>query len=224
MPVDTRAVTAEAVGTAFLLIAVVGSGIAAEDLSTDVGLQLLENALATWGALTALILAFAAVSGAHFNPVVTLTERVYGTIDSATAGAYIVAQFIGAICGVIIANLMFDLDAITWSTKDRTGANIWLSEVVATIGLLLIIFLMVRRGRGAHVGFAVGAWIGGAYWFTSSTSFANPAVSVARAFSDTFAGISPSSVPGFIVAQLIGLVLAIGLLRWLVPDREPQLP
>ena len=213
-----RKLTAEALGTALLIIAVVGSGIMAQRLSpTDVGLQLLENAGATAGALIGLILMFGPVSGAHFNPVVTLSFRYFGHHTNGEAGAYIGAQVVGGCIGTVIANLMFDLDAVNVATKVRSSGALWLSEVVATVGLLLLIHGTVRSGRAATVPFAVGAWIGGAYWFTSSTSFANPAVTVARTLSDTFAGIKPSSAPMFIAMQFVGLALAVGLIRFLHP-------
>ena len=215
---DARRVTGEFVGTAFLLAAVVGSGIMAETLSTDVGLQLLQNAFATAGVLTALILTFGAVSGAHFNPAVTITDRVFGGIDTPTAVWYVVAQILGSIVGVIAANVMFDLDAVTWSTKDRSTGNLMFAESIATLGLLLVIFGVVRSRRTSVVAFAVGAYIAGAYYFTSSTSFANPAVTIGRMFSDTFAGIEPASVPAFIVAQLAAVAIAIGLIKLLWPD------
>jgi len=218
----TRRVLAEALGTAFLVMAVIGSGIMAQRLSPDdVGLQLLENAFATAGALVGLILMFGAVSGAHFNPVVTLADRIFGTISSRDAGLYVVAQVAGACLGAMLANVMFDLPVVEWSTKSRSSGALWLSEVVATVGLLLVIHGCVRTGRARVVPFAVAAWIGGAYWFTSSTSFANPAVTVGRAFSDTFAGIAPASVPMFVVMQLVGLVVAVGLIRLFFP-RPPE--
>ncbi|MGB5760249.1 MAG: aquaporin [Acidimicrobiales bacterium] len=208
---------AEFVGTAFLLAVVVGSGIMAQQLSSDVGLQLLENAFATAGVLAALILAFGPVSGAHFNPAVTVVDRALGGLDTATAAAYVVAQVCGAVLGVVVANLMFDLPAVTVSTRDRSSFHEFLAEAVATLGLLLVIFVMVRSRSTANVAFAVGAYIGGAYWFTSSTSFANPAVTVARTLSDTFAGIEPASVPGFLLAQAIAVAVTLGLLRLLFP-------
>jgi arsenate reductase len=192
-----RRLVAEALGTALLLVAVVGSGIMASRLSPDdTGLQLLENAAATAGALIALILMFGAVSGAHFNPVVTL---------------------VGGCLGVMVANLMFDLPAVNVSQTDRSSGALWLSEMVATVGLLLVIHGCVRGGRANAVAFAVGLWIGGAYWFTSSTSFANPAVTIARTLSDTFAGIAPSSAPMFILMQLLGAALAYALICFLYP-------
>ena len=217
-----RRLTAEAVGSAFLLIAVVGSGIMATNLSTDTGLQLLENAAATGGALIGLILMFGAVSGAHFNPVVTLVDRGLGSISTRDTGLYIVAQTIGACTGVILANAMFSLPAIEKSTHVRSSGPLWLSEVIATIGLLLVIQGCVRTGRANAVPYAVGAWIAGAYFFTSSTSFANPSVTVARTLSDTFAGIAPSSAPTFIVMQLTGAAIAFGLIRLLYPQPAPE--
>ena len=213
-----RRLVAEALGTCLLIIAVVGSGIMASRLSPDdIGLQLLENAAATAGALIGLILMFGAVSGAHFNPVVSLVDRLLGTISTRDAACYVVAQTIGGCVGTMLANLMFELDAINLSTKARSSGALWLSEVIATIGLLLVIHGCVRTGRASAVPFAVGAWIGGAYWFTSSTSFANPAVTVARMLSDSFAGIEPSSAPMFIVMQIIGALVAFGLIRFLYP-------
>lgn len=218
-----RRLAAEALGTAFLIIAVIGSGIMASRLSpTDVGLQLLENAAATAGALIGLILMFGAVSGAHFNPAVTLVDRLLGTISTRDAGLYTIAQTIGGCIGAVVANLMFSLPAIEWSTRTRSSGALWLSEVVATVGLLLVIHGCVRTGRAQAVPFAVGAWIGGAYWFTSSTSFANPAVTIARMLSDTFAGIKPSSAPMFIVMQVVGAGVAFGLIRFIYPHDASQ--
>ncbi len=216
-----RRVTAEAVGTAMLVAVVVGSGIFAQRLSpSDTGLQLLENSIATGAGLVALILAFGTVSGAHFNPVVTLADRVLGGVATLEAAAYIAAQIVGACLGAIVANLMFDLPAVTWSSHTRSGGPIWLGEVVATFGLLIVILGLARTGRTALAPFAVGGYIAAAYWFTSSTSFANPAVTIGRAFTNTFAGIRPSSVPGFIVAQLLGAALAVALARYLHPDLD----
>jgi glycerol uptake facilitator-like aquaporin len=221
----SRRLTAEAIGTGLLIIAVIGSGIMASRLSPDdVGLQLLENAAATAGALIGLILMFGAVSGAHYNPVVTLVDRLLGTISTRDTILYAIAQTIGGCAGAILANLMFELDAIDFSAKERSSGALWLSEVIATVGLLLVIHGCVRTGRASAVPFAVGAWIGGAYWFTSSTSFANPAVTVARTLSDTFAGIEPASAPMFIVMQLVGGVLAFGLIRFLYPDDHQESP
>jgi arsenate reductase len=213
-----RRLVAEALGTGLLVIAVIGSGIMASRLSpADVGLQLLENAAATAAALVSLILVFGAVSGAHLNPVVTLVDRAFGGITNRDAGCYVVAQIIGGCLGAIVANLMFELPAIDISSQSRSSGALWLSEIVATVGLLLVIHGCVRTGRAGVVAFAVGIWIGGAYWFTSSTSFANPAVTIARTLSDSFAGIAPSSVPMFIVMQLVGAVLAFLLIRFLYP-------
>lgn len=212
-----RRALAEVLGTGLLIVAVIGSGIMAQRLSTDVGLQLLENAFATAGALVGLILMFGAVSGAHFNPVVTLVDRGFGTISTRDASVYIVAQVIGGCLGAMVANVMFELPIIELSTTDRSSPALWLSEFIATVGLLLVIHGCVRTGRANVVAFAVAAWIGGAYWFTSSTSFANPAVTVARMLSDTFAGIAPASAPMFILMQLLGAVAAFGLIRFLYP-------
>ena len=216
-----RRVTAEAVGTGLLVAAVIGSGIAAERLSSDTGLQLLENTAATAGALVALILAFGAVSGAHFNPVVTLAERLFGGMTTAEAAAYAAAQVAGGCAGAVVANLMFDLDAVTLSTSARSGSHLWLAETVATFGLVLVVLGVVRSGRASAAPFAVAGYIAAAYWFTSSTSFANPAVTIARSLSDTFAGIEPGSVPAFVVAQLAGGAGAIVLARWLHPELPP---
>lgn len=212
-----RRAVAEALGTGLLIVAVIGSGIMAQRLSTDVGLQLLENAFATAGALVGLILMFGAVSGAHFNPAVTLVDRWFGTISTRDAAIYVVAQVIGGCLGAMLANVMFELPVIELSTTDRSSPALWLSEFVATVGLLLVIHGCVRTGRANVVAFAVAAWIGGAYWFTSSTSVANPAVTIARTLSDTFAGIAPASAPMFIIMQLLGAVAAFGLIRFLYP-------
>lgn len=214
-----RRALAELMGTALLLMAVIGSGIAAQRLSpSDVGLQLFENAAATAAALVAIILAVGPVSGAHLNPVVTLADRAFGGVTNAVAGAYVVAQLLGGAAGAILANLMFSLPAVEVSTKPRVGAGLWLGEVVATFGLVLVVFGVVRSGRTGTAPFAVGAYIAGAYWFTSSTSFANPAVTLARTLSNTFVGISPASAPAFILAQLVGCALAVLAARTLYPD------
>lgn len=220
-----RRLAAEAMGTALLIVAVIGSGIAASRLSSaDVGLQLLENAAATAGALIGLILMFGAVSGAHFNPVVSLLDRMLGTTTTRDTGLYIVAQVVGGCLGAVLANVMFELPAVELSTTERSSPALWLSEVVATVALLVLIQGCVRTGRASVIPFAVGAWIGGAYWFTSSTSFANPAVTVARTLSDTFAGIAPSSAPMFIAMQLVGMVLAFGLVRLFYPHDRSERP
>lgn len=217
MEVARRAL-AELVGTAFLLISVIGSGIAAQRLSpNDTGLQLLENAAATAAALVAIILAVGPVSGAHLNPVVTLADRAFGGIATRDAAAYVVAQLAGAGLGAVVANLMFSEPAVELSSTTRTGAGIWLGEVVATVGLLLVIFGVLRSGRASSAPFAVGAYIGGAYWFTSSTSFANPAATVGRMLTDTFAGVAPASAPTLVLAQLVGGALAVGLVVLLYP-------
>jgi glycerol uptake facilitator-like aquaporin len=214
----TRRAAAEFVGTAFLVATVVGSGIAAQRLSpADVGLQLLENSLVTGAALVALILALQPVSAA-FNPVVTLVELALGALHAAEVAVLVTAQVLGGGVGAVVANLMFDLPAVTVSGHARTGAGLWLGEVVATLGLVVVIFGVVRSGRAPIVAFAVGGYITAAYWFTSSTSFANPAVTAARTLSDTFAGIAPASVAGFVVAQAAGGVLAYGLVRLLYPE------
>ena len=216
-PDVVRRAVAEAVGSGLLVAAVIGSGIAASRLSPDDrGLQLLENSIATGAALVALILALQPISAA-FNPVVTLAERAFGLVTTVEAAALIAAQLVGAICGAVVANLMFDLDAVSFSAHDRTGGGLWLGEVVATFGLVLLVFGSLRSGRPDRVAYTVGGYIAAAYWFTSSTSFANPAVTVARMFSDTFAGIAPSSVPAFVGAQLVGGAIGLGLIRVLYP-------
>jgi arsenate reductase len=218
-PTLGRAAAAEAVGTGLLVAIVVGSGIFAARLSPgDQGLQLLENSVATAFGLMALILAFGPVSGAHFNPIVTLADRFLGGLDTRRTLAYIAAQIAGGCAGAVVANLMFDLPAVEWSTHTRTGSGLWLGEVVATFGLLTVILGVVRSGRAATAPFAVGAYIGAAYWFTSSTSFANPAVTVARTLTDSFAGIEPSSTPMFIAAQVAGGLAAVALARFLHPS------
>ena len=215
-----RRATAELVGTAFLVAAVVGSGIAAQRLSPgDTGLQLLENSLATGAALVALILALQPVS-ASFNPVVTLVERLLGAIDSGTAAALVVAQLVGGLLGAVVANLMFGLDAVSVSGHERGGSGQLLGEVVATLGLVLVVFGTLRSPRIETVAFAVGGYIAAAYWFTSSTSFANPAVTLARMLSDTFAGIEPASVPAFLLMQLVGGAVGAALVVLLHP--RPQ--
>jgi glycerol uptake facilitator-like aquaporin len=217
VPLARRAF-AEFLGTLFLVTAVVGSGIAAHRLSPrDTGLQLLENSVVTGAALVALILALGPVSAA-FNPVVTLAERLLGAISTRDAAAYVAAQLTGGAVGAILANLMFDLSAVRVSTHHRDGAGVLLAEVVATFGLLIVIFGVARSGRTGHIAYAVGGYITAAYWFTSSTSFANPAVTLARTLSDTFAGIAPASVSAFIGMQLVGALLAVGAIRLLYPD------
>jgi glycerol uptake facilitator-like aquaporin len=213
-----RKAFAELLGSALLAATVVGSGIAAQRLSPDdIGLQLLENSLITGAALVALILALGPVSAA-FNPVVTLAERFFGALSNREAAVFITAQIAGCCLGAILANLMFDLDAVTLSTHARDTGGLWLGEVIATFGLLVVIFGVVRAGRGSVVAFAVGGYITAAYWFTSSTSFANPAISIGRMLSNTFAGIAPASVPMFVIMQLLGGALAIGAVLVLYPD------
>ncbi|MBT2565305.1 aquaporin [Arthrobacter sp. ISL-85] len=217
MTVLARRAAAEFIGTAFLVMAVVGSGVMASRLSPDdAGLQLLQNSLATGAALVALIVALQPVS-ASFNPVVTLVERALGMIDNRAAAALIGGQVLGGLAGAVAANLMFGLDAVAFSTHVRTGPALWLGEVIATIGLLVVIFGTVRSGRADRVAFAVGGYITAAYWFTSSTSFANPAVTIARTVTDTFAGIAPASAPAFILAQLLGGAAGYVLVRFLYP-------
>jgi arsenate reductase len=218
-PNIARRVVAEFVGTGLLVAVVVGSGIAAARLSPgNAGLQLFENATATAAGLIAIILAFGPVSGAHLNPLVSIADAFFGGMEWRDVAPYIAAQIAGAIGGCVLANLMFSLPAVEWSTKSRSGGGLWLGEVVATAGLLLVIFGVVRSGRTSVAPFAVGAYIGAAYWFTSSTSFANPAVTIGRAFTNTFAGIEPSSVPGFVVFQCVGAVIAVALIAFLYPD------
>lgn len=219
-----RRLLAEAVGTALLVCVVVGSGIAAAQLSPDdVGLQLLQNSTATVFGLSVLILLFGPVSGAHFNPVVSaadwLAGRRSGTgLTVSEVGAYASAQVVGGIAGAVLANVMFDLDAFQIATRDRITAGHLVGEVVATAGLVAVIFALARTGRAGLAAASVGAYIGAAYWFTSSTSFANPAVTVGRIFSDTFAGIAPGSVPGFVAAQFVGGLIGLGLITILYPD------
>jgi arsenate reductase len=216
----SRRVAAEAIGTAFLLAGIVGSGIMATRLTDDVGVQLLINAVATAAVLIAVILSVGPVSGAHLNPAVTLADRWFGGVTTVEAAAYIGAQLTGGILGVVLANLMFDLDAVSIATTDRSGAHLWLAEAVATFGLVLVIFGVVRSGRAESAAYVVGAYIAAAFFFTSSTSFANPAVTAGRMFSDTFAGIDPASVGPFLIAQLIGVVVVIPIIRLLYPDAE----
>jgi len=215
-----RRALSELVGTAFLLMAVIGSGIAASRLSPDApGLELLENSVVTGAALVALILCLQPVSAA-FNPVVTVAEVALGRLGAAHAVLLVAAQVGGAALGAVLANLMFGLSAVTTSTHDRSGGGLWLGEVVATFGLVLVIFGLDRGGRGDRVAYAVGGYITAAYWFTSSTSFANPAVTLARTLSDTFAGIAPGSVVMFVLMQVLGGALGLATVRFLFPERE----
>ena len=210
-----RILLSEFIGTMFLLIGVIGSGIMAEKLSpSDVGLQLLQNAAATAGVLIAVISIFATIS-ADFNPAVTIGAWLLGHRDKKEILPIIFFQVLGGCLGTVLANIMFDLDWFQLSQKNRSGAELWFAEIIATLGLLLIVFSLLRTKRPNHIPYVVGAYIGGAYYFTSSTSFANPAVSVARMLSDTFAGIKPSSAPMFILMQLLGLGLAVCIIRYL---------
>ena len=210
-----RRLLAEYLGSALLAALVIGSGIAAQQLSDDTGLQLLENAAATAAGLYALILIFGPASGAHFNPVVTLVDAALGRRDTL---AYIPVQIAGCMSGAVLANGMFALSAVSISEHHRASPAHLLAEVVATAGLILVIFALARNGHHASVPAAVGAYIGAAYWFTSSTSFANPAITIGRTLSNTFAGIAPASVPGFIVAQLVGAAVGLALVRVLYPE------
>ena len=218
-----RRLLAEFLGTALLVAVVVGSGIAAQQLSPDdVGLQLLENSTATVLGLTVLILLFGPLSGAHFNPVVSMADWFLGRrtghgLTLPEVGAYTAAQVLGAVGGSVLANAMFEVGT-SISGKDRDTGGHLLAEAVATAGLLALIFALVRTGRGAMAAPAVGAYIGAAYWFTSSTSFANPAVTIGRIFTDTFAGIAPGSAAAFIAAQLVGLAIGIAVTLGLYPD------
>jgi len=216
-----RQALAEFLGTALLLLAVVGSGAAAQRLSADPGLQLLENALATAAALVAIILAFGPVSGAQLNPAVTLATRAEGDIGWPEAGAYIAAQVAGGAVGTIVANMMFSLPAVELSTTARSSGALWLGEAVATFGLVLLVLSLARSGRTAMAPWAVGAYIGGAYFFTSSSSVANPAATVARTLTDTFVGIASGSAPAFVVAQLTGAAVALAAARAVYPHAEP---
>jgi glycerol uptake facilitator-like aquaporin len=217
-----RRLLAELLGSAFLAATVIGSGIAAQRLSPgQTGLQLLENAAATAAGLFAIILMFGPVSGAHFNPVVSFVDVAFGGLSWRDAGWYLPAQVAGCIGGAVVANLMFAQAAVSLSAKHRASPAHFLSEIVATLGLVVVIFALARSGRARSAAAAVGAYIGGAYFFTSSTSFANPAITVGRMFSDTFAGIAPSSVPPFIAAQIIGGALAVLVIRALYPRLTP---
>jgi arsenate reductase len=217
-----RRLLAELLGSAFLACLVVGSGIAAQTLSpNDVGLELLENAAATAAGLYAIILIFGPVSGGHFNPVVSIVDASYGGISWRDVAAYAPVQIVGCILGAIVANVMFAKAAISISTHHRASPAHALGEIIATSGLVLVIFALARTRRPTITPAAVGAYIGAAYFFTSSASFANPAITIGRMFSNTFAGIAPASVPTFIVAQLVGGALAVLTLRVLYPDITP---
>jgi glycerol uptake facilitator-like aquaporin len=218
-----RKVFAEFLGSLLLAALVIGSGIAAQNLSNDTGLRLLENAAATAAGLYALILVFGPISGGHFNPVVTLVDATLGGLSWRAAALYLPAQATGCIAGAVLANVMFDLAPVSISTTDRATVPHGVAEVVATLGLVLVIFALVRTGRTERAPAAVAAYIGAAYWFTSSTSFANPAITIGRTLSDTFAGIAPTSVPPFIGAQLTGAALAVLLIRVLYPATPPEM-
>jgi glycerol uptake facilitator-like aquaporin len=222
-----RRVAVEAVGTAALVAIVVGSGIQATQLSHDVGVQLLANSLATVFGLGVLIALLGPISGAHFNPVVTLAawwtgRRTGEGPNPGEVAAYTGAQIAGAIGGAVLADAMFAKPLVTWSTHDRFGGHLWLGEVVATAGLIVLVFGLARTGRAHFAPVAVACWIGAAYWFTSSTSFANPAVTIGRAFTDTFAGIAPASVLAFVAAQLLGMAVGLGLLAVLFGHPTPS--
>lgn len=223
-PTLGRRLLAEFLGTALLVAIVIGSGIAAQRLSPDdTGLQLLQNSLTTVLGLGVLILVLGPVSGAHFNPVVSAVDWLLGRRSGAglpgrDVAAYTGAQILGGIAGAVLANLMFELSAVSISTKGRSGFGLWLGEIVATAGLIVTIWALARTGRAGLSAAAVASWIGAAYWFTSSTSFANPAVTVARMFSDSFAGIAPASVAAFVVAQILGAALGAAVVVTLYPD------
>jgi len=217
-----RRLLAELLGSAFLAAIVIGSGIAAQQLSTgNIGLELFENAAVTAAGLFAIILMFGPVSGAHFNPVVSFVDAGFGGLSWRDACAYLPAQVVGCIGGAVIANLMFSKAAVSISTHHRATSAHFLSEIVATVGLILVIFALARSGRSRSAPAAVGAYIGAAYFFTSSTSFANPAITMGRMFSNTFAGIAPSSAPSFVGAQIVGAVLAFVVIRSLYPGVTP---
>jgi arsenate reductase len=218
-----RRLLAELLGSAFLAAIVIGSGIAAQRLSpNDIGPELLENALATAAGLFAIILMFGPVSGGHFNPVVSFVDAHFGGISRRDALAYLPAQVGGCSLGAIVANVMFSLSAVSISTHHRGSPPHFLSEIIATLGLLLVIFALARSKRAATIPAAVGAYIGAAYFFTSSASFANPAITIGRMFSNTFAGIAPASVPWFVIAQIVGGAAAVLVIRALYPELTPE--
>lgn len=212
-----RQAAAEFLGSAGLVTVVIGSGIAAQRLSADAGLQLLENALVTGAGLVALILAFGPISGGHFNPAVTLADRVLGGVSNRQVAVYLPAQLAGGVLGAVAANLMFGLPALNISTQQRGGAGVWLSEALATFGLIVLIFALSRSGQGRLAPLAVGAYIAAAYWWSSSTSFANPMIDLARTLSDSFAGIAPGSAPMFAVMQLLGAAAGVATVALLYP-------
>jgi glycerol uptake facilitator-like aquaporin len=213
-----RRLAAEALGTGFLVATVVGSGIMADDLTTDNALALLGNTLPTGAILVVLITILGPISGAHFNPAVTLVFALRGTLSAGCAAGYVAAQIVGGVAGTLAAHLMFELPLIDWSVHARTGIAQWWAEVVATFGLVGVI-LGGLRFRVEAIPWLVGLYITAAYWFTASTSFANPAVAIARSLTDTFSGIRPLDLPGFIAAEIAGAILALVLLTWLLrPD------
>ncbi len=220
----TRRACCEALGTAALAAVVVGSGIQAAVLTDDVALRLLANALATVLGLGVLIALFGPISGAHLNPVVSLAARLTGDLPGRDLAAYAVAQVAGALGGAVLANAMFAHPLVTWSTQDRSAPHLWLGELVATTGLVLLVLALGRTGRDRLAPAAIASFIGAAYWFTSSTAFANPAVTLGRALTDTFAGIAPASVPPFVAAQLVGAAIGLGLAVTLFARPSPACP
>jgi glycerol uptake facilitator-like aquaporin len=214
-----KKILSEYLGTTLLVAIVVGSGIMATDLTQDVGLQLLINTIATVFGLAVLILILAPIGGAHFNPVVTLVDLIQGKSSVLQFIQYAIAQTLGAISGALLANAMFDHAIIETATKIRSGSNLYLAEIVATAGLILVINLLIAQKNLTVIPAAVAAWIGSAYFFTSSTSFANPAVTIGRTFSDSFAGIAPESAPKFIAAQILGALIGLGLTKVLTNDK-----
>ena len=218
----SRRLTAEALGTGMLVATVVGSGIMAETLSEDVGIQLLANTIPTGAILVVLITILGPVSGAHFNPAVTMAFALRREISAADGAAYVTAQIAGGVLGTLVAHLMFDLQPFAFSEKIRTGPAQWWAEVVASFGLVAVIIAGIRF-RAEAVPWLVGLYITAAYWFTASTSFANPAVAIARSLTNTFSGIRPADLPGFIAAELIGAALAVALMRWLLKDADNAL-
>jgi arsenate reductase len=219
LPLLARQALAEFLGCAGLVTVVIGSGIAAQRLSPqDTGLQLLENAIVTGAGLVALILAFGPASGAHLNPIITLTDRLFGGVNNHQVLVYLPAQLAGGVLGAVLANVMFDLDPVSISTHHRSSGGLWLGEALATFGLVVLVFALVRSGRTAVAPFAVGAYITAAYWWSSSTSFANPMIDIARMLSNTFAGIAPASVPMFILMQFVGGSVAAVTVAVLYPD------
>jgi glycerol uptake facilitator-like aquaporin len=222
VPPLPRRLLAEWLGSAFLAAVVVGSGIAAQRLSpTDTGLELLENAAATAAGLYAIILMFGPISGGHFNPAVSIIDATFGGLSWRDAAGYACAQVAGCIVGAIAANVMFGEHAVSISDHTRASGSHLFAEVIATTGLLLVIFALARTGRSTVAPSAVGAYIGAAYFFTSSTSFANPAITIGRMFSNTFAGIAPRSTPGYVAAELVGTAIGWALIRVLYPDLTP---